>query len=79
MVYIAVALAWFRGGDGICPLAWDVAGVAVSLAGMALIAFQPRCGLTAASRGRRIGQARVTQAQVFQDRALRRRPADALF
>ena len=28
--------------DGIRPTAWDAAGVAVSLAGMALIAFQPR-------------------------------------
>lgn len=41
-VYIAVALAWLWGVDGIRPTAWDVAGVAVSLAGMALIAFQPR-------------------------------------
>jgi len=41
-VYIAVALAWLWAVDGIRPTAWDVAGVAVSLAGMALIAFQPR-------------------------------------
>ncbi|CAN7603083.1 YnfA family protein [Variovorax paradoxus] len=41
-VYIAVALAWLWGVDGVRPSAWDVAGVAVSLAGMALIAFQPR-------------------------------------
>ena len=41
-VYIAVALAWLWGVDGIRPTPWDVAGVVVSLAGMALIAFQPR-------------------------------------
>ncbi|HEY1228655.1 MAG TPA: YnfA family protein [Ramlibacter sp.] len=41
-VYIAVALAWLWAVDGVRPSAWDVAGVAVSLAGMALIAFQPR-------------------------------------
>ena len=41
-VYIAVALAWLWTVDGIRPSAWDVAGVVVSLAGMALIAFQPR-------------------------------------
>ena len=41
-VYIAVALAWLWGVDGVRPSTWDVAGVAVSLAGMALIAFQPR-------------------------------------
>ena len=41
-VYIAVALAWLWGVDGIRPSAWDIAGVLVSLIGMALIAFQPR-------------------------------------
>ncbi len=41
-VYIAVALAWLWGVDGVKPSTWDVAGVVVSLAGMALIAFQPR-------------------------------------
>ena len=41
-VYIAVALAWLWGVDGVRPTAWDVAGVVVSLTGMALIAFQPR-------------------------------------
>ena len=41
-VYISVALAWLWGVDGIRPTAWDVAGVAVSLAGMGLIAFQPK-------------------------------------
>lgn len=41
-VYIAAALAWLWAVDGVRPTAWDVAGVAVSLAGMGLIAFQPR-------------------------------------
>jgi small multidrug resistance family-3 protein len=41
-VYIAVAIAWLWAIDGIRPTAWDVAGVAVALAGMGIIAFQPR-------------------------------------
>lgn len=41
-VYIAVALAWLWGVDGVRPSAWDFAGVSVSLMGMGLIAFQPR-------------------------------------
>ncbi|ROZ78413.1 YnfA family protein [Ramlibacter sp. WS9] len=41
-VYIGVALAWLWAIDGIRPTPWDVAGVAISLAGMGLIAFQPR-------------------------------------
>ncbi|RZU38527.1 small multidrug resistance family-3 protein [Fluviicoccus keumensis] len=41
-VYIAVAIVWLWGVDGIKPNAWDVTGVAVALAGMAIIAFQPR-------------------------------------
>jgi small multidrug resistance family-3 protein len=41
-VYIGVALAWLWAVDGIRPTPWDVAGVAVSLAGMGLIAFQPK-------------------------------------
>ena len=40
-VYITVALAWLWTVDGVRPTPWDVAGVAVSLAGMGLIAFQP--------------------------------------
>ncbi|MDZ5461165.1 YnfA family protein [Azohydromonas lata] len=40
-VYIAVALAWLWAVDQVRPTAWDVAGAAVALAGMALIAFQP--------------------------------------
>ncbi|MEO0003535.1 MAG: hypothetical protein RLZZ22_1227 [Pseudomonadota bacterium] len=41
-VYVAVALGWLWGVDGIRPSSWDVAGVAVALVGMGLIAFQPR-------------------------------------
>lgn len=41
-VYISAALLWLWAVDGIRPSAWDVAGVGVALAGMALIAFQPR-------------------------------------
>ncbi len=41
-VYIATALAWLWAVDGMKPTAWDVAGVAVSLVGMGIIAFQPR-------------------------------------
>ncbi|RQO61691.1 YnfA family protein [Variovorax sp. KBW07] len=41
-VYIGVAIAWLWAVDGIRPTPWDVAGVAVCLAGMGLIAFQPR-------------------------------------
>ncbi|HEY8609101.1 MAG TPA: YnfA family protein [Noviherbaspirillum sp.] len=41
-VYIAVALAWLWAVDGIRPTGWDVAGVLVSLSGMAIIMFAPR-------------------------------------
>ena len=41
-VYIGTAIAWLWAVDGIRPSAWAVAGVAVALLGMALIAFQPR-------------------------------------
>ncbi len=41
-VYIGVAIDWLWAVDGVRPSAWDVAGVAVALAGMGLIAFQPR-------------------------------------
>ena len=41
-VYVAVALAWLWSVDGVRPSSWDVAGVGVTLAGMAIIAFQPR-------------------------------------
>ncbi len=41
-VYVAVALAWLWSVDGVRPSNWDVAGVGVTLAGMAIIVFQPR-------------------------------------
>jgi len=41
-VYVATALAWLWLVDGIRPSAWDVAGSAVALAGMAIIMFAPR-------------------------------------
>ncbi len=41
-VYVTVALVWLWSVDGVRPSSWDVAGVAVTLAGMAIIAFQPR-------------------------------------
>ncbi len=41
-VYVVVALGWLCAVDGIRPDAWDVAGGAVTLAGMAIIAFAPR-------------------------------------
>ena len=41
-VYICVAIAWLWLVDGVRPTSWDMAGVAVALAGMSLIAFQPR-------------------------------------
>lgn len=41
-VYISVALIWLWLVEGIRPSGWDYAGVALALAGMAIIAFQPR-------------------------------------
>lgn len=41
-VYVAVALAWLWLVDGVRPTAWDALGVAVTLAGMAIIVFAPR-------------------------------------
>lgn len=41
-VYVAVALAWLWSVDGIRPSLWDVFGAVVTLAGMSIIAFQPR-------------------------------------
>ena len=43
-VYIAVALLWLWTVDGVRPSTWDVAGVAVALAGMAIIVWQPAQG-----------------------------------
>lgn len=41
-VYIAVALGWLWLVDGITPTRWDAIGATVALAGMAIIALQPR-------------------------------------
>ena len=41
-VYVAMALAWLWAVDGIRPGPWDWLGVAVTLCGMAIIAFAPR-------------------------------------
>ncbi|HRQ59857.1 YnfA family protein [Thauera mechernichensis] len=41
-MYISVAILWLWTVDGIRPSAWDVAGVVVTLAGMSIIAFQPK-------------------------------------
>ncbi|MDP9108599.1 MAG: YnfA family protein [Pseudomonadota bacterium] len=40
-MYIAMALVWLRMVDGVTLSRWDVAGSALALAGMALIALQP--------------------------------------
>ena len=40
-VYIGVAMAWLWLVDGIRPTAWDLAGSAVAVAGMAIIMFAP--------------------------------------
>jgi small multidrug resistance family-3 protein len=39
---VAVAILWLWCVDKVRPTLWDAAGVAVTLAGMAIIAFQPR-------------------------------------
>ncbi len=41
-VYIAVALLWLRVVDGVPLSRWDAAGAVLALAGMAVIALQPR-------------------------------------
>lgn len=41
-VYIGVAVLWLWAVDGIRPSGWDMAGVAIALTGMGIIAFQPR-------------------------------------
>lgn len=38
-VYVAVALLWLWRVDGVSPTAWDVAGVTMTLAGMAIIVW----------------------------------------
>jgi len=52
LLYLVTAIAesvgcylpwvWLWAVDGIRPSAWDACGVAVVLAGMSIIAFQPR-------------------------------------
>ncbi len=39
-VYIGVAIVWLWAVDQVCPTLWDCAGVAVALAGMAIIMLQ---------------------------------------
>ena len=41
-VYVAVALLWLWRVDGVRPTGWDACGVAVTLAGMAIMLFAPR-------------------------------------
>ena len=41
-MYIVVALLWLRFVDGVSLSRWDAAGAALALAGMAVIALQPR-------------------------------------
>ena len=41
-VYVVTALLWLWLIDGIRPDRWDIVGGAVTLAGMAIIAFAPR-------------------------------------
>lgn len=41
-VYIGVAIAWLFVVEGVRPTSWDLAGVLVALAGMAVIVFQPQ-------------------------------------
>ena len=41
-VYVSVAIAWLWLVDGVRPSAWDAAGVALCLAGMAVIMFGSR-------------------------------------
>jgi small multidrug resistance family-3 protein len=41
-MYIVVALLWLRLVDGVDLSRWDAAGAALALAGMAVIALQPR-------------------------------------
>ena len=40
-MYIAVALLWLRVVDGVALTRWDLAGAALALTGMAVIALQP--------------------------------------
>ncbi len=41
-VYVSMALAWLWLVDGVRPSGWDMLGVAITLCGMAVIAWAPR-------------------------------------
>jgi len=41
-VYVAIALGWLWLVDGVRPTHWDLLGVAVTLAGMAILVLAPR-------------------------------------
>lgn len=41
-VYVSIALVWLWVIDGVRPTAWDFAGAATTLAGMAIIMLAPR-------------------------------------
>ncbi|MBP6896248.1 MAG: YnfA family protein [Pseudacidovorax sp.] len=41
-VYVGVAILWLWRVDGVAPTAYDLSGVALCLAGMAVIMFGPR-------------------------------------
>ncbi|MGJ9419688.1 YnfA family protein [Massilia sp. CMS3.1] len=41
-MYIAIALLWLRFVDGVALTRWDAAGASLALAGMAVIALQPK-------------------------------------
>lgn len=41
-VYVAVAILWLWWVEQVRPTVWDMAGVVFTLAGMGIIAFQPR-------------------------------------
>ena|SRR5579864_7572321 len=41
-VYVAMAILWLWGVEQVRPTLWDLAGAVVTLAGMSIIAFQPR-------------------------------------
>lgn len=40
-MYITVALVWLRVVDGVSLTRWDIAGAAIALVGMTVIAMQP--------------------------------------
>jgi small multidrug resistance family-3 protein len=41
-VYVAMAIAWLWLIDGVRPTAWDLAGSAIAILGMAVIMLAPR-------------------------------------